>query len=891
MKKFVVMLSVSCLMMLGLSGCSSEGVGSFVERSQRCSDDKVQQWIDGKWIDIQRCIAPEKCKLLSVGAYGCVATQESGGVEEPVKTIVCDFNGQTKCTSARDAMMRCSEDGTELSREPCGEREFCDESQNKCVSTGTVIGDLEDEACESGEVTCVNNALAQCVNNAWTVEKVCGLDETCADGVLLQGCYCNLGAARCDGNRLSVCRDYAWPEVSETLDCGENYVCSEESAECVAKAVCTPGVQACDSEDTFHVCGEDGQWGDTFDCKVLHGVNYKCAQEEGVCYESTSPGVNPGDPEGCAVGTTTCLSATSKGVCDGKTFVKTDCSMVGENFVCVAGECVAATVDPGGDPDECTGGASFCDGNKATICMDGVWAISEDCGDKTCVMENGSASCIKTSSGDTGNACTGTGMKCSGDGYVSCVDGKWSSVQSCGSGMKCANDECITDGSVTDCVPGAKRCVTGTVGGTYQACQSDGTWGKATSCSSITQVCSGGECLACEPGNVKCGSGRDRNYVYTCNADGSAYEKASDRCELGCSDGVCRTCNNNQTQCDGASYQVCSNGVWTEAASCGDASSCIAKSGCDCKAGETKCDDAGNVLKCTEHSTGNWDGSKYKSWDVVSVCGEGLCDDSGSSAVCTCKDGEKRCTGDVLETCAGGIWEQTDCTADNMKCDSGALACVCENDGYYCPTVADMASLVRYRCVEGVWNTKDYLCGTGSTCSSELGSVCVPSQCNELNLDKLSSLVGGDPNAYGSKCEGNNLMSCEGGVYVVKAVCQTGCNELNLAGMALARCGATSSQNSMCWSKDETRCASSTTVEKCAVSGLRLSWQTSDTCDSNEVCGKSENGYACLAKVCDAGSFSCNGTKIQQCSDNALVDLVDCADSGLVCKKGVCVAK
>ncbi len=895
-KKISLAMMLACVGAAALSGCSSEeGVGSFVERSQRCSGDIVQQFVGGAWTTLEKCEAPLKCKLLSVGAYGCVATQEQDPGEVP-SVVVCKNYGESKCTSSRDALLKCSADGTSMTREACPAGEFCDEGLNKCISQSTVIEDIKDESCEEDEVTCVNNALARCVNGKWAVDQICGSDETCADGQLIQGCYCNLGAARCDNNILSVCKDYAWPDKSESLNCGDKYTCSEEEATCVLNSVCVPGTQACDSADTFHVCDENGQWGATTDCKKVYGENYKCAQAEGVCYESTSPDVDPNDPTGCTAGEKTCLGESTLGVCDGVTFTEKQCSDVGAGFVCHQGECVEPSVGPGPGTDvECDEGATVCDGNALMRCMNGVFSKT-DCGDKTCTVENDKASCKTTTSSETGTACTGNGMKCAGDGYIRCVDGKWSGIQSCGNGMMCANDACITDGSATSCQVGSKRCVTGTIGATYQVCQSDGTWGTATSCRSINDICSGGECVRCEPGAVRCGTGRDRNYVYTCKADGSDYEKASNACNLGCNDGACRTCTGNEVECsEDGTFKYCSNGVWTDVAACGDL---CTKSGCNCTVGATKCDASGNVLVCAEHKIGGgalgYGATTYKSWDVLSACGEGQCSEANGKAVCTCKTGDKRCADTALETCTDGTWISTDCAANNMTCDPTTLSCSCESGSYFCPGAAGgLASSARYRCVDGAWNQKDYACSNGSTCNNDLGGVCVKSQCEAINVENISQMLRVDPNLVGSKCEGSNLMSCDEGVYVVKAACQTGCQAVNtnLFGTKVeaAMCGTSSS--SVCLRIGETRCGSNNaSVETCS----RQNWYDvvgnwkGTACAENEVCGTVNGKSSCVAKVCDAGAFSCDGSVVKQCVNNALVDVVDCATSGLTCKGGVC---
>ena len=69
-----------------------------------------------------------------------------------------------------------------------------------------------------------------------------------------------------------------------------------------------------------------------------------------------------------------------------------------------------------------------------------------------------------------------------------------------------------------------------------------------------------------------------------------------------------------------------------------------------------------------------------------------------------------------------------------------------------------------------------------------------------------------------------------------------------------------------------------------------------------QACGKSERcvdkqdikeGIVCETKVCDEMALSCGNGKqsdrVKVCHNNALIDVVNCADYSMTCKNGMCV--
>lgn len=896
MKKYRIALALACLSGLGLSflsGCMDENLASFANLTLRCTGNDLEQYVAGEWVLKTKCEAPAKCDKLSIGSYGCIAGEDTEIPELPA----CDPHDGTykdgrKCNANRTGGFTCSQDRT-LEMFTCKTGEHCNLSTFECLSDAEAFEALANETCEAGSKLCHENALVLCGDDGhWDIAKAtfCANDEVCIDGDFLNGCFCLNDAFRCEDNTPVRCVDYEWQK--NFYNCGDDYICSEAVKDCVKTLECSGNSIRCEQNGSplYYVCTDEHYWSATPETCPDGQV---CS--DGACRETDDPVI--GDYDECSEkGKTICRSANTYSTCVKamETLRWTAAEPCPDDQICKDNACTDPVVvieDP-----ECDNGKAICEGNNVRACVDGKLGTPTPCGEQTCV--NGTCTTVHTS--ETGQDCEGNVTQCAADGsgLITCIDEEWSEITLCGSGMKCDGDRCITDTSATECWTGERRCDTTASVAKYQVC-TNGVWGSSKSCSRINQVCYQGDCYDCVPGSTKCGGLFDRDYVMKCRANGSGYDRSGNKCTLGCNEGACRTCSDGDVQCSDDSFQGCSDGAWTELARCDSADSC-SDSGCGCTKGEMKCDADGNILECQENNVLGSRNKKYTAWVVKTSCGGAdLCETTDDGPTCACHDDATRCSedGTNVEICHNGAWSTSDaCGNQNMKCsegDSGA-ECVCNSGDFYCPTlVSSLASSVRYYCDGTTWNTTDYGCESG-LCNADLGNVCVTTQCSALNVEGISStalaLLGLNTDDIGSKCNGADLMTCSGGLYTVKAHCQSGCESESSRGIDFAYCRSYTSGCGVL-NINDVRCgANNMSIEKCKYTGfLSITWATEATCDYDEICIKNGSSYSCVEKTCEPDTFSCDGTKIQQCINNDLVDVADCADSNLVCKGGVCV--
>ncbi|MBQ9395215.1 MAG: hypothetical protein IJU23_06820 [Proteobacteria bacterium] len=128
----------------------------------------------------------------------------------------------------------------------------------------------------------------------------------------------------------------------------------------------------------------------------------------------------------------------------------------------------------------------------------------------------------------------------------------------------------------------------------------------------------------------------------------------------GCSDdNKDNECNLQDTRCEKGVLQVC-NGQWTDAP-------CASPKVCTVINNKAQCADP--VEKCT-------DGAKRCNGESLESCAGGVwtalpctgkCVEDNGSFTCAeapgkCTDGAKRCNGESLESCVGGVWTALPCT-------------------------------------------------------------------------------------------------------------------------------------------------------------------------------------------------------------------------------------
>jgi len=406
-----------------------------------------------------------------------------------------------------------------------------------------------------------------------------------------------------------------------------------------------------------------------------------------------------------------------------------------------------------------TQGDSRCSGDNGAIevcranddgCL--VWSESETCGaNMTCDESGGAPECVCS------DACSAEGdSRCSGTVIQRCerdADGclGWGDVQNCADDSRSCDDSgddavCV-EGCTNECGFASESRCNGTM---IQRCAAgdDGCleWQDFHDCaddglecddSSGDAVCTG-ECVSdcdtegagrcnltviqeCLPVTEGCLQWTD---VLDCAASSRVCDDSSGSpiCTGGCSD-VCTT--PGETRCQGDVIQTClmqSTGCldWEDTTDCADDgfvcndSSGTPECACppSCTDGELRC--RGTVIQtCALQSNGCYDFS-----DTTDCADDGfVCDASSGTPECvcppTCADGETRCSGEIIQTCSVqsngclDFQDTEDCTDSGLVCDdrSGTAMCV-EGRGESCTDLA-VVTLTPY-VVSGLDFTLDF---------------------------------------------------------------------------------------------------------------------------------------------------------------------------------------
>ena len=420
------------------------------------------------------------------------------------------------------------------------------------------------------------------------------------------------------------------------------------------------------------------------------------------------------------------------------------------------------------------------------------------------------------------------------------------------------------------CNQNAKKCVDGVVfrcaGGSWsetkQKCDLE-----AKTCVGGLLKCSGDKLQTCKQG--KWVTSED------CEESGASCNPESVSCIA---------CSGNETGCFARKVKRCVNGVWEVVETCsGETPYCNSETAsCQaCEEGEVAC--ASKDLRKCEHGE----------WQILQTCEDGICDQE-LGACRLCNDGEKQCDGNVLQVCKSGKWEEVEnCAEKSLQCDAGHLDCrdmSCETGAMKCEKDGDKAYF--YTCPEGLW-VKQKNCRFG-TCANN------KRQCSEATCEI------GD-----TKCDGNELLECDGYAYVRKETCDIKCT--SSASEPHPYCAECIFRTSMCkdgalywcnasdvWEKkkdcvsgsclDSTKCpedschyldqkCENSKQSACVLENDVATWTTGVVCGlgcyDDKVCAE-----------CPSGEKKCWDDRVVECRNNEWHEVKTCG-AGL-CVNGVC---
>lgn len=460
------------------------------------------------------------------------------------------------------------------------------------------VGCLDGECamCAEGAAQCKDGAVQECTAGSWTTSEVC--DNACEGATCVAAC--TEGRYQCNGDRsLQQCVGGQYVDDTEC-----DFLCRND--ECTGE--CMPDTRRCnpDAANESQICNAEGKWDQSAPC----AGNTFCVA---------------GDCKPCSPGTKRCADAGPQLCSDAGEWVNQG-ACTEPNAVCFDGACVP-----------CDPGTKRCSGSTLEQCLsDGSgWEVLETCSGSTPACLESTKACGKCSEGES---------QCNNDQLQTCDDaGAWQTSEVCSNSSstpRCFSKQC------TQCNPdlNERRCQTN---GSAQGCNSNGSWGAATSCTGDTPVCR-----------------EDLNFV------------------CGCEEGL-RRCRNSTVP------EICQGGAWVPQSACaGTLDYCLPETGrcVDCEPETEQCK-SGVANVCT--SQGSWQSLNSCAGDSINCGGCDLGDDCGGNSDCTsgacvngvcreCQPGQRECVGDTPRLCASnGSWTaQATCSGNTPACLPSTGQCV-----------------------------------------------------------------------------------------------------------------------------------------------------------------------------------------------------------------------
>ena len=489
----------------------------------------------------------------------------------------------------------------------------------------------------------------------------------------------------------------------------------------------------------------------------------------------------------------------------------------------------------------------WCDGNNLDNCQGNKIASSQACANGCQSNPPGVADACKAGSG----FCSGkmNGLWCNGNDLVNCSNGNTSSSQSCPNGCQ-SNPSGVAD---------ACKAASGPCSG-----KADGAW------------CSGSDLLQCKGGSVSssqsCPNGCQSNSAGVADA----CKAASGPCS-GKTDGT--WCSGSDLlQCKGGSVsssQSCPNGCQSNSAGVADA--CKAASGpCSGKTDGAWCSGS-DLLQCKGGSVSSSqscpNGCQSNSAGVADACKAGS--NPQPTGFCAGKADGDYCDSQTLTTCKGQAVGATNvCKAgcqvnppgqsDACKAEGPTPTGVCAGkaDGNWCNGNA----LVT--CSAG-WVQGSQGCALGCSGGGSAGS----DKCKtDLTPTPGKDFCNGKSN--GAWCNGNSLVTCNGGLSAAGLSCGGGCqsNPPGVPDVCLSASNAGS-----CKDQPDGQWCQGNAVIKCAGGSVASAMDCANGCAAlggkgQASCNWKKAGF-CAAK--SDGAW-CDGGLLTTCAGGAVANVFAC---------------
>ncbi|MBQ4359383.1 MAG: hypothetical protein II767_03930, partial [Proteobacteria bacterium] len=377
--------------------------------------------------------------------------------------------------------------------------------------------------------------------------------------------------------------------------------------------------------------------------------------------------------------------------------------------------------------------------------------------------------------------------------------------------------------------------------------------------------------------------------AFGCGGDDPSPSTSVDCSTVTCSEG--QVCDPLTGDCVAKPADKCGDQVCGANQICDTATNtCVDKPTGECTDGAKKCADDGHEQACKD---GKWgeatacaDGYSCKSDHCVentitSDCNDGEKACKSSSEVQTCKDGKWEVSdcGDH-ESCSEGVCakDPTECSANEKKCASDAVALICDEDGYW----ENSPCATGTACDNGECKAQSECEEGAKQCASrDVGQVCQGGQWVDIacKRDGVSDEYCDDKECEIPKCtedshvcgENNTAIHCEVGSVPSITKCEDG--EVCSDGQCVTFCAEDSIT---CAGAEQLICEAEKEPVKKA-------------CEEGFACAMVDGKGECV-EACAEDSIEClegeNARRI--CVAGQAPRVETCAD-GLMCSEGSCV--
>ncbi len=373
--------------------------------------------------------------------------------------------------------------------------------------------------------------------------------------------------------------------------------------------------------------------------------------------------------------------------------------------------------------------------------------------------------CASSNEDECDPNCGSSGYMCCPSGYVcsanrTCVEQKKNGCvtsNDCTNGTTCYGGKCVcvqTSGSISVCAANETCCASAGCVDTRTDNENCGICG--TQCPSHLS-CSFGECLStetCTHGTKKCNYAATGFDVCQNGSWTSSTEKCLDNQKCSHNECIFDSCNEGDMRCRDGNVEFCSEGTYQIYSECTlpkrcDDETLKCKLPAECEDNAVGCTDDGNIKTCID---GNWVQTQKCPIGKTCSAATGECLEAA-----TCTNGDKKCNGTDMKSCAGGHWSDVKCPTGTTCYNGSCVKRTCEEGETVCYEFHEGAATIIQ-----VQRCENNALVMSEQCMS--GQICVVDANGKAKCET-------DTCAQRYRCENNSLIKCEFGKDTIEKNC------------------------------------------------------------------------------------------------------------------------